>query len=60
MLLLGAVLFYVSDICVARQAFVEKSYLNPLLGLPLYFGGQVLIAYSISAANKALELQKSG
>jgi uncharacterized membrane protein YhhN len=45
-MVIGAVLFYVSDLCVARQAFVEPSYLNRLMGLPLYFGGQLVLAAS--------------
>lgn len=43
-MVIGAVMFYVSDLCVARQAFVEPSYLNRLIGLPLYFGGQLVLA----------------
>ena len=44
---LGAVLFYVSDIFVARQQFVAGQYLNRLLGLPLYYAAQFMIAFSI-------------
>mmetsp|Transcript_5111 Transcript_5111/g.8507 ORF Transcript_5111/g.8507 Transcript_5111/m.8507 type:complete len:93 (+) Transcript_5111:3-281(+) len=44
---IGAELFYFSDICVARERFVVKSPINKYLGLPLYFGGQLLIAYWI-------------
>ncbi|MFO7548270.1 MAG: lysoplasmalogenase [Acidimicrobiia bacterium] len=43
----GAVLFAVSDLAVARQAFVEESFLNRAVGLPLYYAGQVLIALSV-------------
>ena len=43
----GATLFYVSDLAVARQRFVEKDFLNRALGLPLYFAGQILIAMSL-------------
>ena len=46
-LLLGALCFYVSDIFVARDKFVKSQYLNRLLGLPLYYGGQFLIAFSV-------------
>jgi uncharacterized membrane protein YhhN len=42
----GAVLFYVSDIFVARHRFVKKEYLNRLTGLPLYYAGQFMVAYS--------------
>jgi uncharacterized membrane protein YhhN len=43
----GAILFYVSDIFVARHRFVAKAYINRLLGLPLYYAAQFLIAFSI-------------
>jgi len=42
----GAVLFYVSDIFVARHRFIKKEYVNRLVGLPLYYAGQFMIAYS--------------
>ncbi|MDZ4859826.1 MAG: lysoplasmalogenase [Candidatus Hydrogenedentes bacterium] len=44
----GAFLFYLSDICVARGAFVAPGFINSLIGLPLYFGGQLLLAVSIA------------
>jgi len=43
----GAFLFYLSDIFVARGAFVQSGFINSLVGLPLYFGGQLLLAISI-------------
>lgn len=43
----GALSFYISDIFVARDRFVKKSSINRILGLPLYFGGQFLLAFSI-------------
>jgi uncharacterized membrane protein YhhN len=43
----GALLFYVSDIFVARQRFVTHNFLNRAVGLPLYFVGQFMIALSI-------------
>lgn len=43
----GAVLFAVSDLFVARQRFVLEDRLNALLGLPLYFLGQYLLAFSL-------------
>lgn len=42
----GATLFYFSDVAVARQRFVTKSFWNKAWGLPFYFGGQILIAWS--------------
>jgi uncharacterized membrane protein YhhN len=47
----GAALFYMSDIFVARSAFVESDPLNSKIGLPLYFAGQVVLAMSIYPAN---------
>jgi uncharacterized membrane protein YhhN len=46
-ILLGALAFYLSDICVALDRFVRKEYLNRLLGLPLYYLGQFLLAWSV-------------
>ena len=46
-ILAGALYFYVSDLFVARQRFVKEQYLNRLIGLPLYYVGQFLIAYSV-------------
>jgi len=43
----GALLFYVSDIFVARHRFVAKAYVNRLVGLPLYYAAQFMIAFSI-------------
>jgi uncharacterized membrane protein YhhN len=44
----GAGLFYISDLFVARNQFVKKAYVNRLLGLPLYFAGQFLLAASVA------------
>ena len=43
----GALLFYASDIFVARQRFLTRSFWNRAVGLPLYFVGQFMIAFSI-------------
>ncbi len=43
----GALLFYGSDIFVARQRFVIRQYVNRLVGLPLYYTAQFMIAFSI-------------
>ena len=43
----GAFLFYVSDVFVARNQFVHREFLNRLIGLPLYYLGQFLLAFSI-------------
>lgn len=46
-ILVGAVIFYLSDLFVARDRFVADQWINRLLGLPLYFGGQFLLAFSV-------------
>ena len=43
----GAVLFFLSDLAVARHRFVKAEFLNRGIGLPLYYAGQVLIALAI-------------
>jgi len=47
MLFSGAVAFYISDVFVARDRFVKKGFVNRLFGLPLYYAGQFLIAFSL-------------
>lgn len=49
MVLIGALLFYVSDLFVARQRFVAEAFLNRAVGLPLYYSGQFLLAFSVGA-----------
>ena len=43
----AALLFYFSDIFVARARFVEPDEINRVIGLPLYYGGQVLFAWTV-------------
>lgn len=43
----GAALFYLSDLTVARDRFVAPGFINRLIGLPLYYVGQILIALSV-------------
>ena len=42
----GAVLFYLSDLFVARDQFIRQAFSNRLIGLPLYYTGQFLLAFS--------------
>ncbi len=44
----GAVLFFASDLAVARDKFVAKEFINRAWGLPVYYAAQLLIAWSIS------------
>ncbi len=46
-LLAAAVVFFVSDLCVARHRFVHKALINRTIGQPLYFGAQLLFSYGI-------------
>lgn len=48
-LLLGALMFFVSDLAVARERFVAHGFMNKTWGLPLYYGGQLLLAASVAA-----------
>lgn len=43
----GALLFWLSDLLVARQRFVRPAFANRLVGLPLYYAGQLLIASAV-------------
>jgi uncharacterized membrane protein YhhN len=43
---LGALLFIASDVAVARDKFVSAGFTNRLWGLPLYYGGQLLLAWA--------------
>ena len=47
LILAGALCFYFSDLFFARDKFIKKECLNPLLGLPLYYAGQFILAFSI-------------
>jgi uncharacterized membrane protein YhhN len=47
LVLLGAICFYLSDLFVARQRFVAPAFANRLYGLPLYYLGQFLLAFSV-------------
>ncbi len=43
----GAFSFYLSDLFVARNRFMKMEFFNRLLGLPLYYAGQFLLAFSV-------------
>jgi uncharacterized membrane protein YhhN len=48
LILIGAVAFYLSDLAVARNRFVAPGSVNRIWGLPLYYLGQVLLAWSVA------------
>jgi len=47
MIVVGAILFYLSDLTVARDRFVRADFLNRAIGLPMYYIAQILIALSV-------------
>jgi uncharacterized membrane protein YhhN len=47
-LVLGASLFFVSDLSVARDRFVAREFTNKLYGLPAYYAGQLFIAWTLA------------
>jgi uncharacterized membrane protein YhhN len=48
--LVGAVLFFVSDLAVARERFVASGFSNRAWGLPLYYGATLLLATTAAGA----------
>ncbi len=48
LLALGAALFFLSDLAVARERFIARDFKNKLYGLPAYFVAQLLIASAIN------------
>ena len=53
-LVVGASAFFVSDLAVARERFLTHSVTNKLWGLPAYYAGQLLLAWSIAGAGTNL------
>lgn len=47
LLVAGAILFFASDLAVARDKFVGAAFVNRAWGLPCYYAGQLLIAWSL-------------
>ena len=43
----GAALFYASDLLVARDRFVRPGLANRVVGLPLYYAAQLLLALAV-------------
>lgn len=46
---LGAGLFFASDLAVARDRFVARGFANRAWGLPAYYAGQLLIAWTATS-----------
>ena len=51
LIVVGAGLFYLSDLSVAALRFTEPSLPTYVLGLPLYYGAQICLALSIAASS---------
>jgi len=47
LLLIAAVVFYLSDLCVARERFVQSGFVNRAIGLPLYYGAQLTFGVTV-------------
>lgn len=47
LILAGAVAFFLSDLSVAQDRFVQSSLGNRLWGLPMYYVAQILLALSV-------------
>jgi uncharacterized membrane protein YhhN len=47
-LAIGAALFFLSDLAVARDRFIARDFKNKAYGLPAYYGAQLLIAAAIT------------
>jgi uncharacterized membrane protein YhhN len=50
-LLLGGLLFVVSDLAVARNRFLAPGFVNRAWGLPTYFAAQLLLAASVAGSS---------
>ena len=53
MVLAGAILFYLSDLFVARDRFLKRDPANRFIGLPMYYDGQYLLAFSVGMISLA-------
>ena len=51
MLFVAATLFWLSDICVARQRFMQPEFINKAIGLPLYYAAQLLFVWAHASSD---------
>jgi len=49
-IVVGATMFYLSDLSVAMDRFVRRTFINRLWGLPCYFIAQLVLAWTIAHA----------
>lgn len=47
-IVIGASLFALSDLTVARNRFIKQHINNRIIGLPLYYSAQLMLAYSVT------------
>ena len=47
-ILVGAVMFYLSDLSVARERFVKPGFINRIWGLPAYYVAQLILAWTVA------------
>ena len=47
-LAIGTIVFAISDLFVARERFVSSAFVNSAIGIPAYFGAQLLLASTAS------------
>lgn len=48
LMLIAAFVFYLSDLCVARERFVTEGFVNRAIGLPLYYGAQLTFGVTVA------------
>jgi uncharacterized membrane protein YhhN len=51
LIVIGACLFYFSDLSVAALRFTEPAFPTYVLGLPLYYAAQICLAFSIGVSS---------
>ena len=51
LIVIGACFFYLSDLSVATLRFTDPSFPTYVLGLPLYYAAQILLAFSVAASS---------
>ncbi|MDP3277671.1 MAG: lysoplasmalogenase [Deltaproteobacteria bacterium] len=49
---LGAALFYLSDLSVARDRFVKPGFVNRIWGLPVYYASTLILAWSVQFVSR--------
>lgn len=47
LILVGALMFYLSDLSVARDRFVQRGFINRVWGLPAYFISQLIFGATV-------------